>query len=695
MQNKTIDTISQQVAQDKREQAISDGLSEIYHNDDGQLIDVRKLTIKKKRSWFFWILNFLMYLAVALALLWGANRLLQQGVSTDALSLAMSVEQVSKAGEEFFIIVNYRNDNPVNLADLELHLTLPDNLIYLDSLPQADSNNNTWLIPSLPVGASGQIKLKGKLISPINISNVLQAELRYRSEGLSLEFKKSATLDLMVNDVGLDFDIIHSDSVLVGDKQKLVIKYRARHKFLDNFRLQIVPSDVNNVEFITDVQKPAGIELIKPWVWQVNTLTDQAQELVVYYKVIDKLSDKQKFDLNFSYRLIAYDGAVAEASNSVSSTIQLETVATNTTSSLATVEVSKPIEKFYDIYHQSFELELVKNNINLQLTINGTDQDQAVDFGQTLNYVLTFSNKGDNNLENLSITALLDSDLIDWSTLKDKYRGVVKNNTITWSRDQIPELGVLTRGSTNMIEFSVRLKELGAKSKTDQIKSFAQFQIQSGTDLESLIKTIKAREADSVEVKTAQEIGQALEPALMELTQTNRSNTIISKVNSDFKLGQSLRYFNDDNIPVGAGPLPLEVGRDTSLRVYWNLSNSFHDLDNLQVFVKLPDYVSWQDKSSLSAGMMRFDEASRTVFWELQNMPKTMPELTAEFSININPISQQRNQIIVLLPTAEAHANDTITKSIIRRLASVKTSKLEDDEIVQAMNPVASGGLVK
>lgn len=693
MKNNKIESIGNTASRKSRDRAINDGLSEIYQDDDGKMVDVKKLTIKRNRGWLFWSFNILMYLVLATGIYYGLKHFLQQGMTTDAIELKMSVEDSLNAGEEFLITVDYGNKNAINLVDFNIHLTYPENFIYLDSSPQADLNNNSWEIPSLPVGAEGQIKIKGKLISPVNQVGALVAEARYRPEGISAEFKKMANLDLVVSDLGLDFKVVHSNSILVGDRQKLVIKYRAREKYLDNFRLQINPANLSNVEFITDIQKTPGVTLIKPWVWQIDVLSDVEQELVVYYKVIEKLSDHQGFDLDFSYRLAVFgvDTTLSSASGSVPISSSSPVAVAS-----SSIELSKPTETFYNIYHQNVEMELVKNNLNLLLVMNGSDAEQSVDFGQTLNYSLAFSNKGESNLENIVITAFVDGDLVDWTTFKDKYHGTIRNNTITWTRDNIPELGILTPGTSQAIDFSLQLKNANANAKSDQIRSYAQFQIQTGDDLESLIRNIRIQENIATRPVASSTDGlPAEQSALVSLVEHNKSNTIINKVNSDFRIDQQIKYFNDDNIPVGAGPLPLEVDKDTSLRVYWRLNNSFHDLNTIQMRVTLPEHVAWQEKSYLNSGSMYYDVATRQVVWEIQNMPKTTPELTAEFSVNVRPLTSQKNQIIVLLAPAEAEAIDAVTGVQVKRQAKVKTSKLEDDTIVRSVNLDAANGLIR
>lgn len=671
MKNKHIEAASHKAAQSTKDQAIIDGLSEIYHDDSGQLIDVKTLNIRKQRGLVFWLISGLVALIVIVFAYFGLQQLLKHGLDTGAVTLNLSLDHQPLAAEEFFLLVNYKNDNQLDITNAELHLTYPDEFIFLDSSPAASANNNTWSLGSLPAGAQGQLKIKAKLVSELGKSSLVFGTLRYQLQGFSTEYKKSADLNIGLSDLGLDISIINPDSVLVGEKQKIIIKYRARSKYLDNFRLVLEPTDANNLEFISDVQKNTDLTLIKPWVWQVNNITDKEQELIIYYKLIDKITPKQHFDFKFSYLLASSSSTVLNPS-------------------AEDIEISRPTERFYFFKEQSIDLEVVKNSLNLLLLINGSDKDQSIDFGQTLNYSISYNNKGEAPLADLSFTVALDSDLLDWSTLKDKNHGLVKDNTITWSATQIKELSSLAKGAGGSIDFSLKLKEAGTSVTSDQVRSYAQFQVGSNDDLASLVKIIKDREASSSSKNAA-----PVESALVALTDNNKSNVIVNKVNSDFQVTQSILYFNEDNVPVGAGPLPLEVDKDTSLRVYWQLKNTFHDLEAVRVAVKLPEYASWQDKLFVSAGSLRYDANSRQVIWELPKFAKALGLASADFSLNFKPSAKDRNKIIVLLPACEASATDSLTKGIIKQFSLPKTSKLEDDKIVKSVNLDAASGLVK
>jgi hypothetical protein len=52
----------------------------------------------------------------------------------------------------------------------------------------------------------------------------------------------------------------------------------------------------------------------------------------------------------------------------------------------------------------------------------------------------------------------------------------------------------------------------------------------------------------------------------VDISSDNHSNEIINQINSDMGFDVEARYFDENNLPVGDGPLPPKVGEKTSLK---------------------------------------------------------------------------------------------------------------------------------
>jgi uncharacterized repeat protein (TIGR01451 family) len=303
----------------------------------------------------------------------------------------------------------------------------------------------------------------------------------------------------------------------------------------------------------------------------------------------------------------------------------------------------------------------MKNDLNLTLIANGSNNDQGADFGQTLNYTIVYKNKGEAEMKDVVIMAVLESDFLDWSGLKDEKKGREKGNTITWSKEEIPELANLVQNQEGAIDFSIKMMEASQANvnsgKEFQVKSYAQFSVgQIGDETKNKEKT------------------------------DNRSNAIIVKINSDLKLDEQVRYFNEDNISVGNGPLPFQAGQKTSLKVYWVLTNNLHDLTDTKVVTTLPGNVSWDGKNRTNVGTLYYDKNSNSVTWNIGRLPSSIFRADAEFSIGVVPTNGDKNTIMVIKPGSEVTATDSITGTYLKKSTGVKTTKLEDDDIAQQNN---------
>lgn len=612
--------------EEARKEEVEESLSEIYQDGRGGMVDVKKLDIKKKRGFFFWFFASIFILAVLAGAGYGAYYYYLQSGS-DPTNIAFSVEgkKEARAGEEFFYVVNYKNSTDGAINNVEIKITYPDNFIFIDGSP-ASGENGVWQIGSLPAHSSGQIKIKGKIAAPEETASVILAAMTYTPANFSSEFKKEASFTTTVKDIGVNFDFDYNSGALANKENEIILKFSAKeNNYMDNFRLTV--DQLENMEFIPAKNKEAepsnGIKLIKPGVWQIDEVSEKEQEIAVKFKFKEKIADTQEVKLYFEYFVPPAEGEKGG------------------------------VGRYYKFFEKTINYEIMQSDLNLTLIINGSREDQGVDFGQTLNYSIAYANKGAAEMKDVMIMAVLESGFLDWDSLKDGKNGKISGNTISWSKEEIPELEVLEKNEEGIIDFSIKLSqpEEITPGEDYMVKSYAQF-------------TLGSAGAESAAEN-----------------QDNRGNTIINKINSDLKLSEQVRYFNDDNIAVGAGPLPPKVGEATSFKVYWVLTNNLHELKDLRVETVLPDYVSWSGKNRASAGTINYDSETRKVTWQIGRLPITAYKLDGEFNISFIPAEAQRNQIVVLLPGTTAQAVDAETEAAIGKSSKAKTTKLEDDEI--------------
>ena len=621
-----------QPLEEEVDEEIEESLNEIYQDENGEMVDVKKMDVKKRHGLVFWFFSFL----ITIVLIGGGaycgynNLYLQSGTDATAVDFFLEGETEVAAGEEYFYTLRYKNNSNTSIKNIYIQVNYPEHFSVLDVYPEAKAENNAvWEIEFLPPHSAGNIKIKGMMLAAKDETGIMFAEMSYSPENFSSEFKKEASINTVINDIGIDFDFDYANSVLVGETEELILHFNAKeNNFLNNFRLTLEPKE--NVEILSYIgegrEELAVFKQERPGVWQISEVGQDEVILPIRIKFLEKETEKEELHFNFEYR--------------------------------------RDDENYTKFKDEILNFEVMKSDLNLTLIINGAREDKGVNFGDILNYSIVYKNKGETEMKNVVIMAVLESDFLDWTTMQFDAKGKERGNTITWTKEEIPSLASVEQNQEGVIDFSVEVMKAATAGNDQeyQIKSYAQFSIsQFGEE-----------EKEGVEDDE--------EPASIE---DNLSNTIINTINSDLELSEAIKYFNEDNIPVGTGPHPPKVGEVTSYKVYWSLSNNLHELKDLIIKVKLPEYVDWDNKNRATVGEIKYDEVSQEVRWEIGRLPVTVFQASGEFSISVTPSEDDKNKIMVLLPGSEATAIDDKTKAELSKTTKAKTTKLEDDSIAQ------------
>lgn len=597
------------------ENTVDESLSEIYQDDGGKRINVKEVNIRPKKSIFIRLAVILVYVLIVAGLVSGAYYwFISSNADSTAVDLSISAPEKMVANQEFEYTIDYHNKDKVGINNLELNVVYPDNFIFESSFPSPTENNNKWTLENLRQFSSGQIKIKGRLIAPAGSSNIMFADLTYKPTNISTEFKKSTSLEVILASSGIELSTVAPTSVLVGQDSEVVVKFKTSEtNFIDHFNIRFEALD--NINFPTsDYGK--DVTIVSPGVFAISNLTSTEKELHLKFKFTDKKNDSENLKINFEYQL-------------------------------------PDSEKAYSFEVKTFPIEIVKNSLNLTIVANGKPSDQGIDFGQTINYSISYVNKGEQPMNDVIIMAVLDGEALDWRNLIDKNDGSVTGNSITWTKDQIPELKTLVKDQEGKIDFSVPVRSVSEASliKTLDIKSYAQFAISGKTE------------------------------DLSATNEVNRSNQLTIKLNSNINLDEAVRYFDVDNIAVGTGPLPPQVGVASTFKVYWNIANSLHELGDLQVTTKLPNYVTWDGKDQVDVGTLAYDSGTNTITWSIGRLPISAGQAQAQFSIAIKPRSTDRNKLLILVSGTTLTGTDNYTSYPISQILKAQTTRLEKDDI--------------
>lgn len=627
-------SIEKEIIKEQKEDDLENDLLEIYADERGQISDLSKIKVKKKRSFIvslFFSLFFL--LSISLSLYFVFNYLNNQKDSSFVLDIKLSAPSEIVLGEQFYYEIEYKNSSKHNLENITIEANYPKNFVFVESYPSANFNNNTWNLEKLETGSSGKIKIKGLVVNKEGLNNLLSLKAGYEISGFSSYFKKEFFYSVSVSSISFSVNLDFFSTVLVGEEYLLKFSLKNFKPFLkSDLTLSLMSSDniqfsLPDNEFGGDSGSVLKIDQVEKNIFKLsfsdqnasssyeNTSLD-SYDFYLNYKILDRIDDLEKISWQLKYSNQENEDLV--------------------------------------FYEKDFSLSVIKSDLHLNLLVNESSSNQSIDFDQVLNYRINYANKGDKKMKDLIIMAVLESDFLDWSSLKDLNGGRVNRKTISWTSKEIPELKELDPGQEGFIDFSIKISSFKEVSYGQELKvdSYAQFTI---GNLEEL--------GDEIRISD------------------NKSNVVSNMINSNFSVIEEIRYFDDNNIPVGSGPLPPKVGEKSSFKVYWTIKNSLHELKDLQAELFLPDYVIWENKFNLTTGEINYDLIDHKVSWNLGRLPLGIDEIKIDFDISITPNDFEYNKILILLPGSSFKSFDIETNSDIIKKTDIKTTKLEDDLI--------------
>lgn len=616
----------------KREATIEEtdnNLSAIYSDNKGELVDVSKV---KKRKSLALIVFFkrIFVLTIIICGIYGAYYFFfQRPAGVDGLEFYINYPEKILAGEKMTYEIIYENNTSLSLDNVAIEAILPETFVITNSQPALNENNNLH-IGSIYPAQKGSILIEGYLIAPVDSANVIIARLTYTPSNFSSAFKKEFTANTIVSSLGFLLNLDYVNTALVERSNELKLNFSAFYN--------------NNLDDIyLTVSGPDNLKLIKEPLEEDNANNEEENAGPKFESISDytwSISNLPK-----------------DSDERFSLPVEFTFNEKKTDKEELTLKLFKKEAENRELvlWEKTLSFDLINSDLNIDLFLNGEKSDQPINFGSTLNYSLKYANNGEAVLYDLVLMAVIKGSFIEWSSLSDSLGGSVAGKAIVWSKEQLPALAELAPGESGSIDFSIKVKSfsLGDLSGDNLVTSYAQYGLSK-----------PAKEGD----------------------ENNRSNTIRSYLNSDLSLTEKVLYFNEDNIPVGSGPLPPRVGEKTSVRVLWTLKNNLHDLKDAEAFMILPLGVTWEDNSTTNVGRVFYDADTRRVTWRLGYLPLSVYRADAEFSLSVTPSENDRDKILVLSPGSTVKAIDTLTNAEVLNKTSAKTSKLEDDEIAGLSN---------
>lgn len=301
-------------------------------------------------------------------------------------------------------------------------------------------------------------------------------------------------------------------------------------------------------------------------------------------------------------------------------------------------------------------LFVVNPQLLLALALNGSTGQPNLALGDVLTFSVKYQNASQFEVKNLVLQLALQSKALDWNGLADPQHGTIDGGKITWDAKVVPQFAVLAPGAEGELTFTIPVLATLTPSKASE----GNFSIEAKANATS----DQVPDLDGTALKV-------------------ESNVVTAKINSHVDLRVEGRYYSDEHVAVGSGPIPPQVGQETTYQVYWYLKNGANEVRTVSVASVLPAGVRWVSSTTVSAGTIRYDESSRTVTWTINKLPMYvgtfLPEVQARFALAMTPTDADLGQLLILAEKTDLSATDAFTAKQLQVSRDHVTSDLATD----------------
>lgn len=610
------------------DEEIKTSLENIYRDQSGETVDITRLDSHIGRG-FFYYFNRVIAVILGVALLYLAISFVRSTFFTGGegeVSLSLLGPAAVTSGDVVELTMSYENPLTVPLTNVELRASYPESFFFDESTPTStDPDGRTWRITGIAAGEKASITVRGRLYGKIADTFTFEGTLSYQPENFSSTFEKHASLLTQVAATRLVVEKIVPAQASVGNEVRYQVKLYTAEKEEESLVVKIVPQFPGTFELGTGTTPFIKGENA----WELTGLTTE-EDTPINSDAIPSITIVGRFtgDPEPEQKLVL------------------------------SYYVKAPNNALYLEREDELVTQLVKGDFLLSLVLNGESTTKAVTLGETLTYTLSYKNQSASNANDVRLELLLPTGYFTYDTLIMDPVGKRDKDTLIWTKDEVEDLAVVSSGNEGSVDVSVSTKKI----------------LDKGVDASSFVTEARATIRSLANVESNIEV---------------KSNTITSPINSDLGWDIKARYYNDEDIPVGTGPMPPKVGKTTTLRIFWKLSSGPHTVSSVKIRGKLPSNVTFTGKKYTSKGTLDFNADTRTVSWDVDRLDKDGGEISADFEVSITPTYDDVNKILLLMPAPTLTALDQDTEGEIKLEGKAVTTDLPDD-------PVLSGrGLVE
>jgi len=611
----------------KRSQDVEESLTAIFKDEQGEMPDLKILEKHRSSRLLFFFLGAASFFLVLLIATWTGFTIFKpfKGFQGQGLQITIDGPERVALGQETTYFINWQNISSDPLATADLKVSFPTDFSIVSTEPEPTDDNLNWKIGSVAFGGRGTIMVKGVFTGALGTETAIQVVGSYRPASFNSDFETLTTKQLVYADTVLEGSIEAPAKSLPGDKVKIAYK-------------------IINHGFTAVTGLEARLTIPEGFVLEPTTTSDIFEE--------GRMAHFKLGDLEANASTTVYMAGTFAAGVSGSQNFHTET------GKIGSDGEFKPAQK------SDLAVMVLSGDLSLNLVVNGSEASRSIGLGELLHVTLGYENTAIEDVRDVTLKFFVEPvysssvqmaakpvpvKVVEWSNLEDSSSSTRSENTLTWTDKQIGVLKRLGPGQDGTLDFSLPVTSVFATS-TDIIG----FQLLA--------------EANMVWV------GET------KVDRTIRTAPMLFRFKTDADLTSEARYYSEEGIQFGSGPLPPVVDQTTTYRILWTIDKTFHEIKNVKVSAVLPKQVTWVGVKDVSAGEVMYDQKNKTVTWTLNRMPSDIGEVNADFNIQLTPSQFDANRFADLLSEVRMEAKDVELDDVIVRTKPGLTTDLQNDE---------------
>lgn len=504
-----------------------------------------------KKTWILLIIIFVIFLGIGIYFFFFQNTFSKENVS---LQINGTKEVIS--GKEIVWLVSFKNQSEVALENTNLIFEYPSGVFDKEGeIKKRDQKDVGGILP----GEEKSESFSGFIFGTKEELKEAKASLVYHPEGLSTEFENEVSFQMMISETSVIFSMELPSKVNPDEEFPLSLDWQSGFSFpLQNAQVRLsLPEGFKRLTQEFEDEE----ELQNVVIWDLGSLNEgEGSKRELRGKIKGEPGEEKLFKAEFGI-------------------------------------FDEKLYEFIPLSQTQRTVKIITSTLDISQKING-DYNYIASPGDELNYIIEFKNTGESQYENLTINIEIESNALDFQTLKPVSGGKVEGKKISFSYDNFPNLLRIGPYGEGSVGFTAEVKKYDSSFHPDK-----------GIIIEKITFGTVEKEFQT-------------------------------KVSSEVSFSENIYYNLPDTLQGNfdiLGPYPMAQDQESTLVIAFKLENLGNNLKEAKVETLLPSWVSFDNKVYPENTLVNFDPSSRKLVLDIGNLYSSTPSQVFAIQIKIRP----------------------------------------------------------